>query len=319
MRHVLAASKQTVRRGVFDAAFPPVLTVESGDTVTIECITGGRRHFPPAHLGRTISPALQEILGSESPDSMASSHIITGPVAVNGAEPGDMLEVRIDDVQLGADWGYNVIIPTHGALPGEFSSRRLTHISIDLERKVALLPWGTALPLSPFFGILAVAPLPSLGTLGSREPRVHGGNIDLKDLTPGSTLFLPVWAHGAGFCAGDGHAAQGDGEVGVAALETCLNGTFTLVLHKGNGPDNPRIRMPRAETPQHFISLGLHEDLDEALKQAVREMIAFICERSHLSREDAYILCSLAVDFHVTQAVNGEKGIHGKLRRDLLP
>ena len=184
------------------------------------------------------------------------------------------------------------------------------HIPVDKARGVCTLPWGTELAMAPFFGVMGVAPPPAFGTIGSKEPRLHGGNIDNKHLTAGSTLFLPVWVPGACFSAGDGHGIQGDGEVCVTALEMCLDGTFTFVLHKGGG-----LRFPRAETPDFFISMGMHEDLDQAMKMALREMIAFICTRSNLSREQAYQFCSLAVDFHVTQSVNGEKGVHGLLRK----
>ncbi len=165
---------------------------------------------------------------------------------------------------------------------------------------------------------MGVAPPPEYGAISTKEPREHGGNLDNKELTAGSTLFLPVWVPGANFSVGDGHGVQGDGEVCINALETCLTGTFTLVLHKAPGQHAPLLRHPRAETPTHFISMGMNEDLDLAMKQALREMIAFICTRSNLSRDQAYQLCSLAVDFHVTQTVNGEKGVHGMLRKGLL-
>jgi acetamidase/formamidase len=142
-------------------------------------------------------------------------------------------------------------------------------------------------------------------------------------LTAGSTLYLPVWAAGANFSAGDGHGVQGDGEVCINALEICLTGTFTFVLHKndkagGGGERAPLLTYPRAETPTHFITMGMNEDLDLAMKQALRQMISFITGRTNLSKEQAYQFCSLAVDFHVTQTVNGEKGVHGMLKKGLL-
>ena len=177
------------------------------------------------------------------------------------------------------------------------------------------MPWGTELPLSPFFGVMGVAPPPAYGAISTKEPREHGGNLDNKEVGAGSTLFLPVWVPGANFSAGDGHGVQGDGEVCINALETCLTGTFTLLLHKAQAVP---FRFPRAESPTHYISMGLNEDLDLAMKQALREMIAFICARSSLSPDQAYQFCSMAVDFHVTQTVNGEKGVHGLLRKGLL-
>ena len=154
--------------------------------------------------------------------------------------------------------------------------------------------------------------------ISTKEPREHGGNLDNKELGAGSTLFLPVFVPGANFSAGDGHGVQGDGEVCINALEMCLTGTFTLTLHKGGGERAPMLRFPRGESGTHFISMGTNEDLDLAMKQALREMIAFICSRSNLSPDEAYQFCSLAVDFHVTQTVNGEEGVHGLLKKGLL-
>jgi acetamidase/formamidase len=315
-KHHLKPTPTTVRRGMFDANFPSVLTVASGDTVVLECVSGRREVLPPPGSGMTIPPALQTIIDAELPSM--GGHILTGPVAVAGAEPGDMLEVRIEAIELGADWGYNVIRALAGTLPEDFHTNTLTHLPVDRERGICTMPWGTELTLAPFFGVMGVAPPPAFGTISSKEPRVHGGNFDNKELTAGSTLFLPVWVAGGLFSAGDGHGVQGDGEVCVTALEMCLTGTFTLVLHKGGGAAHPLLTMPRAESATHFITMGLNEDMDQAMKQALREMIAFICSRTNLSKEQAYMFCSLAVDFHVTQSVNGEKGIHGLLRKGLL-
>jgi acetamidase/formamidase len=314
--HRLLPTPETVRWGMFDASFPAVLTVASGDTVVLECVSGGPEVMPPAGSGLAIPPALSAIHAANLP--RAGGHILTGPVAVAGAEPGDMLEVKIEKIEFGADWGYCGFRPLLGTLPEDFPERYLSHIPIDRARKVCHLPWGTELPLAPFFGVMGVAPPPNYGTISSKEPREHGGNLDNKELGEGSTLFLPVWVPGANFSAGDGHGVQGDGEVCINALEICLTGTFTLTLHKGHGAKNTLLRFPRAETATHFITMGMNEDLDIAMKQALREMIAFICGRSNLSRQQAYQFCSLAVDFHVTQTVNGEKGIHGLLKKGLL-
>ena len=314
--HRIAATPQTVRWGMFDAAFPPLLTVNSGDTVVLECVSGAPEVMPPRGSGLSVPPALAAIHAADLP--RAGGHILTGPVAVAGAMPGDMLEVRIDNIELGNDWGYCGFRPLAGTLPEDFPDRFLSHIPVDRERMICTLPWGTELPLSPFFGVMGVAPPPRYGTISTIQPREHGGNLDNKELGAGSTLYLPVWTEGANFSAGDGHGVQGDGEVCINALEICLTGTFTLVLHKGRGAHDPLLRYPRAETLSHFISMGMHEDLDVAMKTALREMIAFITSRSNLSREQAYQFCSLAVDFHVTQTVNGEKGVHGMLRKGLL-
>ena len=315
-QHQLRASPQTVRIGVFDAKFPPVLTIESGDRVVVQCVSGREEVMPPASAGLAVPPELSAIIAA-NPGARAG-HIVTGPIAIAGAEPGDMLEIRIEKIEPGADWGYNMIRPLAGTLPEDFHETVLSHIPVDRARGVCSLPWGTELTLAPFFGVMGVAPPPAFGTIASKEPRIHGGNLDNKELTAGSTLYLPVWVPGANFSVGDGHGVQGDGEVCVTALEMCLTGTFTFALHKGGGPTRPLLRQPKAETPNYFISMGLNEDLDQAMKQALREMISFICSRSNLSREQAYQFCSLAVDFHVTQTVNGEKGIHGMLKKGLL-
>jgi acetamidase/formamidase len=312
--HTLGAAPETVRVGVFDAAFPPVLQIESGDTVRVQCVSGRESVLPSADSGLTVPPELQAIIAA-NPE--ARGHIVTGPIAVAGAMPDDMLEIRVEQIEPGADWGYNVILPLLGTLPEDFHQTTLIHIPVNKARRVCTLPWGTELALSPFFGVMGVAPPPAFGRISSTQPRIHGGNLDNKELTAGSTLFLPVLVPGANFSVGDGHGVQGDGEVCISALEMCLTGTFTFVLHKA-GAGGPLLTQPRAETSTHFISMGMNEDLDQAMKQALREMIAFICARTNLSREQAYAFCSLAVDFHVTQTVNGEKGVHAMLPKGLL-
>ena len=314
--HHLLATPQSVQWGRFSAAIPPVLTVRSGDSVVVECLTGVAELFPPKELGMTVAPALVAINDARLP--FRWGHLLTGPIAIEGAEPGDTLEIRIDAVELGADWGFNAIEPFDGTLPSDFimAERVLTHIPIDQSRRIARLPWGTELQLAPFFGVMGVAPPPEYGELSSREPRLHGGNLDNKALVAGSTLFLPVWAEGALFSCGDGHGIQGDGEVCVTALETALTGTFTFVVHQPAG--DAIALLPRAETPSHFISMGFDADLDEALRIAVRQMIDLVCGRTNLSRTEAYQLCSLAADFRITQSVNGEKGVHGLLAQTRL-
>jgi acetamidase/formamidase len=313
-KHRVPATPETVRWGTFDAATPPVLTVNSGDSVVLECVSGSPDTLPPPGSGLSVPLALTAI---HAKVPRGPGHIITGPVAVAGAEPGDMLEVKIDAIEYGADWGFCGFRPLAGTLPEDFSERFLTIIPVDRRAGTCRLPYGVELKLAPFFGVMGVAPRPSYGTISTVQPREHGGNLDNKELGAGATLYLPVWARGALFSAGDGHGVQGDGEVCINALEICLTGTFTLTLHKKHG-DEPLLTYPRAETPTHFITMGMNEDLDEAMRRALREMIAFICGRTNLSREQAYQFCSLAVDFHVTQTVNGEKGVHGMLRKGLL-
>jgi acetamidase/formamidase len=193
-------------------------------------------------------------------------------------------------------------------LPEDFPVRRIWHSAIDRQAGTATLPWGAEISLAPFFGVMGVAPPPHYGAVTSIVPREFGGNMDLKELTAGSTLFLPVWTAGAMFSAGDGHGVQGDGEVCVTALETALSGTFRLLLRK-----DLAFALPRAETSTHFITMGFDEDLDDAAKTALRQMIGLIGERLGLAAEDAYMFSSLAVDLRVTQLVDGNKGIHAML------
>ena len=308
--HTLAATPDTVRWGIFDAASRPVLTIDSGDTVTIQCVSGGRDSMPPPGSGLEVPEALRAIQDNVRP---GPGHILTGPVGVRGAVPGDTLEVRIDKIEFGAEWGFCGHRSLAGTLPEDFGQRFLSHIPIDRVAGTCRLPHGAELKLRPFFGVMGVAPPPEYGPISTKEPREHGGNLDNKELGAGARLFLPVWAEGALFSTGDGHGVQGDGEVCVNALEMCLTGTFTLVLHKDEG-----LRYPRGETDTHFISMGMDADLDQAMKKALREMIKFICARTNLSADEAYQFCSLAVDFRVTQTVNGEKGIHGMLAKGLL-
>ncbi|MEN9329232.1 MAG: hypothetical protein RLZZ484_420, partial [Pseudomonadota bacterium] len=219
--HTLLPTPQTVHWGHLDAAISAVLEIESGDTVEIDTVSGGFNdvadpsHMRPAH--RLIAEQVTQIMGP---------HILTGPIAVKGAMPGDTLEVRILDIELTEDWGWNVIRPLKGTLPEDFPNLSRRVIPIDRQAQVARLAWGADIPLQPFFGIMGVAPPPSYGRVSSIEPREYGGNIDNKELTPGSSLFLPVFVPGAHFSVGDGHAVQGDGEVCLTALETCMKGRF---------------------------------------------------------------------------------------------
>jgi acetamidase/formamidase len=311
-QHTLHSSPDTVHWGYFDAALEPVLRVQSGDRVTVHCLSGGPDELPGAPF--TVLPEHRAVHAAHQKPRFGGGHILTGPIAVEGAEPGDTLEIRIHDVALRTDWGWNVIRPLAGTLPEDFPILRRLHIPIDRQRMVATMPWGTEIPLSPFFGVMGVAPPPVYGAQTSIIPREYGGNIDLKELVPGTTLFLPVFAKGALFSVGDGHGVQGDGEVCLTALETCLSGTFELILRK-----DLALKFPRAETPTHHITMGLDVDLDNAAKQALREMIKLLGELAQLPPADAYTLCSLAADLRVTQLVDGNKGIHTMLHKRFVP
>ncbi len=297
--------------GFFDAALTPVVTVASGDTVSIDCVSGGRDILPsdPAFEiladHRAIHGALTPRLGA---------HILTGPVAVDGAMPGDVLQIDILSIEPRQNWGYTRMRPLAGTLPGDFPMHRLWHSGIDRQRGVATLPWGLEIDLAPFFGVMGVAPPPVYGACTSIVPREFGGNMDLKELVAGTTLYLPIWTEGALFSVGDGHGVQGDGEVCVTALETALAGTFRLTLRR-----DLKFTLPRAETPSHHITMAFNEDLDDAAKDALREMIILIGERMGLDAADSYMFASLAVDMRVTQLVDGNKGIHAMLPKRYAP
>jgi acetamidase/formamidase len=309
--HRLAPTPETVRWGSFDAAYPPLITINSGDTVVLECVSGGAEVMPPPASGLRVPPALAAIHAANIP--RVGGHILTGPVAVAGAQPGDMLEVHIDRIELGADWGYCGFRPLLGTLPEDFPERFLSHIPVDRDRRMALLPWGTELPLAPFFGVMGVAPPLAWGRITSIVPRAMGGNLDNKELVAGATLYLPVFREGALFSCGDGHGVQGDGEVCVTAIETSLQGRFQFIAR-----NDLRFSYPRAETPTHYITMGMDPDLDQCSVMALRDMIVLLGEKANLSREDAYTLCSLAADVRVTQAVNGSKGIHVMIEKKIV-
>ena len=308
--HLLRPSPETIHWGFFDAALKPVLTVRSGDRVTIESLSGAREESSNAPV--PLFPEHLAVLEHCKP--RLGPHIMTGPVAIEGAEAGDTLEVRIEAVELRQAWGYNTVRPLKGSLPEDFPERASTITSpIDIARKESKLPWGVTVPLRPFFGVMAVAPRPSYGAVSSIEPREFGGNIDNKEFIPGTNLLLPVQAPGALFSVGDGHAVQGDGEVCLTAIETALTGTFELILHKKTG-----LSFPRAITPTHLIAMGMDPDLDDAAKQALREMIKWLVELKGWKAVEAYRTCSLACDLRVTQIVDGNKGVHAMFPRALL-
>lgn len=308
--HHLAADVQTVHWGWFDAALPPVLTIDSGDRVTIESVSGGPANLPGP--GFHVPPELLRIHDRSA--RRLPGHILTGPIAVRGAEPGDVLEVRILDMRLRQDWGYTFIRPLAGALPNDFATGEQMIVALDRERQVGRLPWGTELPLRPFFGVIGVAPPPAWGAISSIQPRAHGGNLDNRELVPGTTLFLPVYNAGAGLSVGDGHAVQGDGEVCVTAIETALAGTLQVIVRK-----DLRFDFPHAWTPTHRVTMGTDPDLDDAATQALRRMIDWVTADTTLTRHQAFMLMSLAADVRVTQLVNEHKGIHVMLPHAALP
>ena len=308
--HTISSAPENMVWGYLDSALKPVARIASGDTVTLTSFpAGGKECLPPdaSRVPADYMAALDSLQQSGGP------HFITGPVFVEGAEPGDVLQVDILDARPTMDWGFVAILPLLGTLPDEFTDYETIHPTIDAAKGICTLPWGVEVPLDPFFGIMGVAPPPAWGRCGSPVPRAFGGNMDNKELKPGTTLYLPVFNEGALFFAGDGHGVQGDGEVCITALEMGIEGTFRLTVRK-----DMAVEFPFAETGTHLISIGLDEDLDDAAKQAVREMVRHVCLRSNLTRNEAYMLCSLAGDVRVTQLVDGNKGIHMMLPKALI-
>jgi acetamidase/formamidase len=318
----IGCGPETIHWGYLSGAVDPIAFVRSGDTVTVDTVSheglladqGGpgdffaRRKVAPEHV---LADAVS--LYAKVQHSGLGPHIVSGPIHVAGAEPGDTLAVHVIEARPRTPYGVNSIRTGKGSLPDEFTLNRSVVIPFDLERNVAKFLHGIEVPLKPFFGIMATGPARSLGRISSVPPGAYGGNIDLNELTAGATLYLPVHVPGALFMTGDGHAAQGDGEVDLTAIETSLTGTFRLELIKGK-----TLAWPRAETPTHWICLGLHENLDEAMKICVRETVKFLSEEKGLAREDAYALASIAIDFEVTQVVDQVKGIHAMIPKAIF-
>lgn len=310
--HKLEATPENLFWGFFDAATPSALTVESGDTVTITCMSAALEGDLIADKSR-VRADHRVAMDALSDQRGIGSHMMTGPVFVEDAMPGDVLQIDILSVKPIQDWGYTKIAPLKGALPEEFTDYEHFHSEIDISRGICTLPWGTELPLEPFFGIMAVAPPAPWGKVGTAEPRAFGGNMDNKELQAGTTLYLPVFNEGALFSAGDGHGRQGDGEVCISALETALEGEFRLTVRK-----DMSLKLPFAENSEFLISMAFDADLDRAMRQALRDMINLVTERTGLTRNQAYVLLSLAGDLRITQVVDGEKGVHMMIKKDWI-
>lgn len=312
-RHELIASPATVHRSFFDATLAPVLTVRSGDIVYLETATGNPRYFEGLGVPREKIPPELFAAFADVTDAGRGDHTLNGPIHVEGAEPGDMLEVRIRSVELRNNISGQGFAAERGTLPGEFAAGQQRVVWLDMEKKTAEYAPGVVVPLAPFWGIIATAPPPEMGRVRSGPPDVFGGNMDNRDLVGGTTLYLPIFVPGALLSVGDGHAAQGHGEVGGGTMETSLKGEIQVVLHK-----NVPLRAPRAETPTHYMTMGLNADLDVAVKDATRDMLDWISEMKGLSREEVYLVASAAMDLVVTQVVDGTKGIHAMMPKAIF-
>ncbi len=312
--YTLLATPTTVAWGYYSAHGKPVLTVHSGDTVRIQ--TASSCPSPERLEGLGVKPDAipqydREIYAKvPAAEKGPGGHILTGPVAIEEAEPGDVLEIRILKVDLDTDFACNSFGTGRGFLPDDFPYGRNKIIPLDREHMLAEFAPGIRIPLRPFFGSMGVAPPESAGKLNSAPPWMHGGNMDNKELVAGTTLFVPVHAKGGLFEVGDGHAGQGNGEVDITAMETFLSGTFQFLVHKETVHKDQHLLWPRAETPTAYISMGFHEDLEKATQMAVRNTIEFLVTNKHLSRDEAYMLTSVACDVDITQLVDGKVGVH---------
>jgi len=312
--HRLTSTPETVVIGYYDAAAKPVLRIRSGERVEITtAMVAGPEMLEEAGLpSEQIKPSLRAI-HRQITDRGPGPHVLTGPVYVEGAEPGDVLQVDIESIRLALPYALNIFLPGLGVLPNDYPYKKLKIIPLDEDRMVGEFAEGVEIPLRPFFGSMGVAPPKELGRISSAPPWVHAGNMDNKDLVAGTTLFIPVHEPGALFFVGDAHAAQGAGEVDVTALETALTGVFRFTVRK-----DMRLGWTRAETPTHLMTMGFDEDLDTAIRIALRDMIDLLVSDKGLSRDDAYMLASNAVDLHITQLVDGKKGIHATVPKAIF-
>ncbi len=321
----LLATPTTVAWGYYWSQAKPVLTVRSGDTVVVQTLStcGPPSRLESRGIAHADIPNYVRDIYDKVPQSERGpgGHILTGPIAIEGAEPDDVLEVRIKKVHIDVPWACNGA-GKNGFLAKDFPKGYSKIIPLDLKKMTAAFAPGITIPLHPFFGSMGVAPPEARGKVNSAPPDIHAGNMDNRELVEGSTVYIPVHAHGALFEAGDGHAGQGNGEVDITAMETQLTGTFQFVLHKKTADGTPPLAWPRAETPAYYISMGFDEDLTKAAEISIRNMITFLSEQMmehpRLSREEAYALISVACDVDVTELVDGNKGVHTMCAKSLF-
>jgi acetamidase/formamidase len=321
---ILRSTPETVSWGWIAADRAPVARVTSGQVVRIDTVTHqglNTSQDPVAFFGAAgIAPGkvladAQEIYRRVRKEQDAGPHLLTGPVFVESARPGDMLEVRVLDVAIRVPYGVNATGPGRGALPDLLVQPAQKVIKLDLKRRVAKFAKGVDVPLAPFMGIIAVAPPPHLRRVSTKPPGAFGGNLDFRHLVAGATLYLPVFNEGALLYTGDGHACQGDGEVDGTAIEISLTPTLQLIVHQGAGKG---MQWPRAEDAANYYAMGMGPSIDDALRNAIREAVEFLKVRAGLSAADAYALCSLAVDFRIGEAVNDVLMVYGVIPKRLF-
>ncbi len=307
--YTLMPTPKTVAWGWYDAAGEPVLRVASGDEVVVRALsTCSPTSLVRAGLDSTrVEQLAKDIYAARSAMKTGpGGHILTGPIYVEGADSGDVLEVRFKSIRPAINYACNSFGPRSGFLPEDFPGEsRSKIIELDTVKMLGHFGPGITIPLRPFFGSVGVAPPASMGRLNSAPPGIHAGNLDNKELVAGTTLYIPVWTKGALLEIGDGHAGQGNGEVDITAMETSLISRMQLVVRK-----DMHIAWPRAETPTHYIAMGTDSALVKATKTAVRQAIELLVDVKHLSREDAYQLVSVSSDVDITQLVDGTVGVH---------
>ena len=317
-QQTLLATPATVAWGYYSAKAKPVMTVKSGDSVTIQTLStcGPAERLESLGVKPADIPSYVREIYDKVPvaDRGPGGHILTGPVAIAEAEVGDVLEVRIQTIQIDVPWACNGFGAGRGFLPDDFPYGRTKIIPLDRTAMTAAFAPGVTVPLHPFFGSMGLAPPEGAGKYNSAPPWMHAGNIDNKEMVAGTTLFIPVNAKGGLFEVGDGHAGQGNGEVDITALETQLTGTFQFIVHKAKAGDPAPLLWPRGETPAAYIAMGFQEDLKLATEMAVRNMITFLSQQTtdfpKLSRDDAYALISVGCDVDITQLVDTKSGVH---------
>ncbi len=302
----LMPTPTTVAWGYYDAAAKPVLRVQSGDEVDVgTLITSTPSRLEGAGVDSAdVQQSLRDIVDNVK-DHGPGGHILTGPIYVEGADSGDVLEVRIESIDLAIPYAYNAFGPRSGFLPEDFPYSRMKIIPLDRDKMVAHFAPGIDIPLHPFFGSIGDAPPAAMGRVSSAPPGIFAGNLDNKELVAGTTLYIPVWTKGALLEIGDGHAGQGNGEVDITAMETSLRGRFQLIVRK-----DLHAQWPRAETPTHYIAMGIDKDLVTATKNAIREAINFLVTTKGLTRDEAYMLVSVSSDVDITELVDGNVGVH---------
>jgi acetamidase/formamidase len=310
--HRLEATPATVAYGHYWAEMKPALTINSGDIIDVDTLLTNtpdrleRSGVPAADVQASLRTIVEQVK-----DRGPGGHILTGPVYVTGAEPGDALEVKIHSIDLPIAYGYN---GCSGFVRENCEQGRgQTIIQLDRKNMTATFLPGIVIPLRPFFGSMGVAPAAEVGRVSSNPPSTHAGNLDNKELVAGTTLFIPVHVRGALFEVGDGHAAQGDGEVDQTAIETSLRGRLQLTVRKGM-----KLAWPRGETDTHYISMGTDVDLTKATKVAIQEMVDFLAATKKIDKHQAYQLTSLAGDVAITQLVDGTMGVHVKMPKSIF-